>query len=92
LTRLAETDALESFVNGDSDMSDCMMHTCASKCECRKDLDAAAAELVIAARFLRDSIPFESDEGIERWFAVAKVAWAKTLGAHADYLDHFAEA
>jgi hypothetical protein len=73
-------------------MSDRIIHICASKCQCRKDLDAAAAELVMAASLFRDSIPFESDEGIERWFATAKVAWAKTLGAHADYLDHFAEA
>jgi hypothetical protein len=66
-------------------------HVCTPECPCRTDLDEAVAALSAASKTLQDSILCGSDELIEGRFAGLKIAWAKVIGAHADYRDHFAE-
>jgi hypothetical protein len=65
-----------------------MRHVCSPECDCKIDLNAAAAGLAAASRLLSDSIVSDSDEKIEMYFAFVRVAKAKAAGALAAYRDH----
>jgi hypothetical protein len=64
------------------------MHTCGPTCECRIDLNKAAAGLAEASRLLSDSISTGPDEIIETYYAFFRAAKSKFCGARAAYLDH----
>jgi len=68
-----------------------MQHTCGPACECRKDLNAAAAGLAEASRLLSQSILSDSDEMIELYYAFVRASKAKFSGAMAAYRDHLEE-
>ena len=57
-------------------------------CECRMDLNAAAAGLAEASKLLSASILSDSDEVIETYYAFVRAAKAKFCGAMAAYRDH----
>ncbi len=69
-----------------------MQHICTPACECKIELNAAAAALAEASRLLVNSILFDSGEMIEMHFAFVRMAKAKVAGAIADYQDHLREA
>ena len=65
-----------------------MEHTCGPACECRMDLNAAAAGLAEASRLLSQSVLSDSDDVIELYYAFVRAAKAKFSGAMAAYRDH----
>jgi hypothetical protein len=65
-----------------------MRHVCSPECDCKIDLNAAAAGLAVASRLLSDSIVSDSDEKIEMYFTFVRGAKAKAAGALAAYRDH----
>jgi len=68
-----------------------MEHRCSGDCPCRKDLDAAALDLVNSARLFSDSIMSSSDDLMEICYARVRGAAAKVQGARAAWLDHMHE-
>jgi hypothetical protein len=68
-----------------------MHHTCGPTCECRIDLNKAAAGLAEASRLLSESIFAGPDELIETYYAFFRAAKSKFCGARAAYLDHQSE-
>jgi hypothetical protein len=65
-----------------------MCRICGETCECRIDLNAAAAGLAEASRLLSDSVGAGSDEMVEMYYAFFRVAKSKFCGALAAYRDH----
>ena len=68
-----------------------MRHTCRADCECRIDLNAAAAGLAEASRLLSASIASSPAEMIEVYFAFVRASKAKVDGALGAYRDHLTE-
>lgn len=68
------------------------MHPGGYRCECRSDLNNAAAGLAEAARMLSESVSTGNDELIETFYAFFRAARSKFCGARAAYLDHHGEA
>jgi hypothetical protein len=67
------------------------MHTCGPGCECRSDLNKAAAELAEASRILSESVSTGNDRLIEMYYAFFRAARSKFCGARAAYLDYHGE-
>ena len=68
------------------------MQACGYRCECRSDLNNAAAGLAEASRMLADAVSTGNDELIETYYAFFRAAKAKFYGARAAYRDHRFEA
>lgn len=65
-----------------------MRRPCGPNCECKMDLNAAAAGLAEASKLLAQSILSDSDELIELYYAFVRASKAKFSGAMAAYHDH----
>jgi hypothetical protein len=68
------------------------MHACGYRCECRRDLNNAAAGLAEAARMLAESVSTGNDDLIDSYYAFFRAAKSKFCGARAAHLDHRREA
>jgi hypothetical protein len=68
------------------------MHACGHRCECRSDLNNAAAGLAEAARMLAESVSTGNDLLIDTHYAFFRAAKSKFCGARAAHLDHRGEA
>ncbi len=64
------------------------MHACGYRCECRRDLNNAAAGLAEAARMLAESVSTGNDDLIDSYYAFFRAAKSKFCGARAACLDH----
>jgi hypothetical protein len=68
-----------------------MLHICEQACECRKDLDAAAAALEGSARMPSAFISGGSMEAVEKYYAAVRACEMKLKGAMLAYRDQLAE-
>jgi hypothetical protein len=66
-----------------------MPHFCTSKCEYKRNLNAAAADWSEAAASLADSVGSSSDDMIDRnyaWYGVAKAKFMIVMKSHRDHV------
>ena len=68
-----------------------MQHICGRACQCRKDLDAAAAALEEQTRLLSVFISAGSIETVETYYAAVRASAIKLQGAMLAYRDQLAE-